>query len=128
MAAHDGFVRVAPVADVVEGVPLGVETPAGDRVCLVNVRGRISALHDSCTHQAFPLSAGDVLPDGTIQCPWHGARFDCRTGAVRSGPARDPLEVYDVRVEGGTVWVKKRDGARGATDARAASTETGHQP
>jgi nitrite reductase/ring-hydroxylating ferredoxin subunit len=57
----------------------------------------------------MPLSAGEVLSDGTIECPWHGARFDCVTGAVRRGPAVDDVKAYAVRVEGDTVLVESRD-------------------
>ena len=39
--------------------------------------GRIGAVTDLCTHQAFPMSEGTLEPDGTIECAWHGARFDC---------------------------------------------------
>ena len=46
--------------------------------------------------------------DGTIECAWHGARFDCRSGAVRRPPAIDPLPVYAVRVEQGRVLVGPR--------------------
>jgi len=37
-----------------------------------------------CPHQGLPLS---VAPDtdGIIQCPWHGYRFDARTGTCISG-------------------------------------------
>ena len=124
MHALDGFESVARVDKVVEGVPLGVETATGLRVCLVNVRGRIHAVHDGCTHQAFPLSAGDVLPDGTIQCPWHGARFDCRTGAVRNGPACEPVAVYEVRIDDGMVWVRAGGEGRGASGECAAVDES----
>jgi nitrite reductase/ring-hydroxylating ferredoxin subunit len=51
------------------------------------------------------MALGDVLPDGTIQCAWHGARFDCATGAVRQGPATDPLPVFEVRLEGNEVLI-----------------------
>jgi 3-phenylpropionate/trans-cinnamate dioxygenase ferredoxin subunit len=51
------------------------------------------------------MNLGDVLPDGTIQCAWHGARFDCQTGAVRQGPAIIPLPVYEVRIDGDQVLV-----------------------
>ena len=38
--------------------------------------------------------------DGTIECAWHGARFDRRTGDVRRHPATDPLAVFEVRGAG----------------------------
>jgi 3-phenylpropionate/trans-cinnamate dioxygenase ferredoxin subunit len=92
------FTRVASLREIPDGALLAVETPSGDRVCLLNLGGEIRAVSDVCPHQGFPLSAGELLPDGTIECVWHGARFDCRTGAVRQGPATDDLPVYEVRV------------------------------
>ena len=100
-----GFAPVARLAEVPEGQPLAVEGPGGVRLCLVRSAGTVRALRDECTHQAFPLSAGEVLADGSIMCPWHGARFDCRTGEPLSGPATDAVPVYDVRVEGEDVYV-----------------------
>ena len=102
----EGYVRVARAPDVTPGVPLAVATPDGAALVLVRVDGAICALADQCTHREFPLSAGEVLPDGTIECPWHGARFDCRTGAVRNGPARDAVAVRETRLVDGDVWVR----------------------
>ena len=122
-AADDGFEPVARASDVRDGAPLGVATRGGARVCLVRTGGAIRALADGCTHQEFPLSAGDVLADGSIQCPWHGARFDTRTGAVLAGPACDAVRVWEVRVEGDVVFV--RDEARGQRDEVEATQSRG---
>lgn len=105
MPSHD----VASLADVPDDGVLGVGLPTGERICLIRWRGVVSAVRDECTHQAMPLSAGEVQPDGTIECAWHGARFDCRTGAVRQGPAEDDVAVYEVRVENGRVIVHTAD-------------------
>ena len=102
------FTRVASLSDLPEDSLLGVETPDGERVCLVNCGGEVSALSDVCTHQAFPLAAGEVCEDGTVECVWHGARFDCRTGAVRRGPAEEAIAVYEVKVESGEIWVRRQ--------------------
>ena len=102
--ARQTFVDVARLDDIPDHGVLGVEA-AGMRVCLVRRGDRVTAMKDECPHQAFPLSAGEVLPDGTLQCTWHGARFDCGSGAVVEGPATDPVPVYAVRVEGGRVLV-----------------------
>ncbi|HEX2781326.1 MAG TPA: Rieske (2Fe-2S) protein [Gemmatimonadaceae bacterium] len=108
MSARDGFARVAALRDLPEGTLLGVVTPAGERVCLLNDRGAVLAVGDECPHQGFALSAGELVGDGTIECVWHGARFDCRSGAVVRGPAEEGLTHYDVRVEGGDVYVGRR--------------------
>lgn len=100
-----GFVRVARVSDVPPGTLLGVTTPSGDRVCLANCGGEIRAVGDECPHQGFALSAGELSATGEIECVWHGARFDCRTGEPTRGPADSPLDRYDVRLENGLVLV-----------------------
>ena len=101
----DGFAPAARLVDLPAGGVLGVVLPDGRRVCLVNVQGTVRALRDECTHQAFPMSAGELRADGTIECAWHGARFDPATGAVRCGPACDALDVYAVRVADGVIEV-----------------------
>jgi nitrite reductase/ring-hydroxylating ferredoxin subunit len=101
----DGFVAVATLGDIPDGEVFAVDAPDGEPVCLVNVGGAIFALHDCCSHQDFPISAGAVMSDGTIECPLHGARFDLRTGRVCLGPAADDIARYTVRVERETILV-----------------------
>jgi 3-phenylpropionate/trans-cinnamate dioxygenase ferredoxin subunit len=100
-----GFVAVARTDEIPEGELIAVDAPDGKPVCLVNLGGEIYALHDRCPHQEFPISAGAVMDDGTIECPLHGARFDVRTGRVCLGPAVDDIERYAVRVEQDTILV-----------------------
>ena len=107
-ATDAGFVRVAGTGELEPGVPYAVEHPRLGRICLGLVEGAVVAFRDECSHREFPLSAGEILDDGTVECPWHGARFDGRTGAVRRGPADDPIATYDVRVEGDAVLVRPR--------------------
>ncbi len=38
-----------------------------------------------CRHQAAKLGRGQVR-DGCLECPWHRARYDVRTGAMVQGP------------------------------------------
>ena len=81
---------------------------SGDAICLVRYNGEICALSDICTHEHFSMSQGDLLEDGTLQCAWHGARYDCRTGEVKQVPATSPLPVFQVRLEGDTILVGPR--------------------
>ena len=96
---------VAAVTDVAEGTLLGTTLADGAPVCVFNHRGTIGAVGNICTHAEFLISDGVLHADGLLECVWHGARFDCRTGAVRRQPAEDPLPVYRVRVEDGRVMV-----------------------
>lgn len=104
----DGFDRVASVHDLPEGALLGVITPRGERVCLLNDSGVVRAVGDECPHQGFALSSGELIGNGAIECVWHGARFDCRSGAVLRGPAEDALALYESRVVGDDVFVGPR--------------------
>ena len=101
----DGFLAVASLGDIPADGLLAVTTPAGERLCLLRCGGEVTAVRDECPHQAFPLSAGELHRDGTLECVWHGARFDCRTGAVKQGPATDPLQRHAVRIDGETILV-----------------------
>ncbi len=44
------------------------------------------AVSRRCRHQLADLSGGSVDADGCLVCPWHGSRYDVRTGAMVSGP------------------------------------------
>lgn len=105
MTAEDVFTDVASIEDLPEGALLGLTLPNGAPVCLFNNRGVIGAMGNLCTHAEFLMSDGVLHSDGTIECVWHGARFDCRTGAVRRRPASEPLPIYPVRMLGDRVLV-----------------------
>ena len=103
-----GFERVASLAELEPGVPMSVESASLGTICVGIVGEEVVAFVDRCTHREFALSAGEILEDGTVECPWHGARFDCRTGAVKRGPADRPIAVFEARVEGDDVLVRAR--------------------
>jgi 3-phenylpropionate/trans-cinnamate dioxygenase ferredoxin subunit len=77
----------------------------GTPICIGNADGQLFAVRDECPHSAFPLSNGTLLAGGRLECGWHGAQFDVRTGAVLEGPADDPLVRYEVRAEDNGVYV-----------------------
>lgn len=104
----DRFEDVAPLAALADGDLLGAVLSDGTPVCLYNDRGSVGAVHDVCTHAEFALSDGLLHGDGTLECVWHGARYDCRSGAVRRGPAIQPLAVFETRVVAGRVLVAPR--------------------
>lgn len=105
MPDPSGFEKVSSIHEIPEEGVLAVTKADGRRVCLIRSRGRVTAVADNCTHQDFEMSLGDVLPDGTIQCAWHGARFDCATGQVTQGPAPRPLPMFSIRIDGDAVLV-----------------------
>ncbi|HEV7838077.1 MAG TPA: Rieske 2Fe-2S domain-containing protein [Gemmatimonadaceae bacterium] len=105
---ESAFEPLASLGELSEGTVLQRIRSTGDAICLVRHDGQISALSDICTHQHFSMSQGDLLPDGTLQCAWHGARYDCSTGQVKQVPATSPLPVFQVRLDGERVLVGPR--------------------
>src|ERR687897_2376145 len=82
------------------------------------------ALEDECSHQGGPLGEGDLVDEGVLRCPWHGARFDVRTGEVLDGPAARRARTYPVTADDGLVTVAVDNAveaaAAAATDSRPA--------
>jgi 3-phenylpropionate/trans-cinnamate dioxygenase ferredoxin subunit len=95
---------VAAAGDVSEDTPLAIKV--GDReVGIYALGGTYYALEDVCPHAYALLSQGFV--DGEeIECPLHGAKFNIRTGKCTKEPADRDLAKYEVRVEGGRLFVR----------------------
>jgi nitrite reductase/ring-hydroxylating ferredoxin subunit len=67
---------------------------------LVNDGETYFLLDGRCTHKPEALLAEGLLFRGAIICPWHGYRYDVRTGRnVHPGGAR-ALGCVPVRIEG----------------------------
>jgi nitrite reductase/ring-hydroxylating ferredoxin subunit len=97
------FVKVARKSELPENDGTYVEVE-GKGIAVFNLGGEIYALDNACTHVGGPLSQGRV-EEGEVECPWHGSRFDIRTGKVRMFPAREDVATYEVRVTGTDVEV-----------------------
>ncbi len=102
----EGFTAVASRDEVPAGtskrVYLGTEA-----VALFNVDGSYYAVSDRCSHGRASLSEGKVVDrnDCVLQCPWHGGRFDLKTGRPLAGPPVVPIATYRVKVNGDSILV-----------------------
>lgn len=65
-------------------LPLTIELE-GRPVNIVKINDRFHAYAAECPHMLAPLSDVPVDQEGCITCPWHGYRFDIRTGDVTNG-------------------------------------------
>src|SRR5688572_21486795 len=90
-----------PLHREVSGIPL----------VLFRSNGRAAALLDRCPHRNAPLSLGRVCDDGTLECAYHGWRFE-GTGRCARVPGLAQSESRErrapacaVREEHGFVWV-----------------------
>ncbi|HJU72958.1 MAG TPA: Rieske 2Fe-2S domain-containing protein [Gemmatimonadaceae bacterium] len=77
----------------------------GRRIVLARTDDGYVAFDDRCTHRGASLADGAMIC-GIVQCPWHGSQFDAKTGAVRAGPAGQPIATYKVDDNGREVLVR----------------------
>ena len=102
--SQSAWVRVATADEVPHDSLLAVSTDRGP-VVLARLEDDIYALEDRCSHQDYPLSAGE-LDDGELECTFHGARFDVCTGRATQLPAVVPVRTFPVEVRDGEVFIR----------------------
>lgn len=83
--------------------------------------GQVGALLDRCPHRNVPLSMGQIAKDGTLECGYHGWRFDrdggcahipslCAEARAKESPSWRAT-AFAVRERNGLLWVYARQGA-----------------
>ena len=97
------FHKVATTSDLDEDEAMQVIVE-GKELALINLGGELFALDDICTHAYASMSDG-YIEGNCIECPLHGAQFDVRTGKAETPPATEDLVSYQVKVEGGDVFI-----------------------
>ena len=98
------YVKVAKTNEIEPGKARLFDVK-GKPIALVNVDGKFFAVDNTCTHRGGPLAEGEISGH-EVTCPWHGARFDVRTGEVAGPPAQKGVARYGVRVTGTDVEVE----------------------
>ncbi|HET6641421.1 MAG TPA: non-heme iron oxygenase ferredoxin subunit [Nitrososphaeraceae archaeon] len=104
---NNDFVKVAETKDIQPSTMKAVDL-ASERVCIVNVEGNYYAIGNVCTHVGGPLDEG-TLEGYEVECPWHGSKFDVRTGEPTKPPARQAVPKYEVKVEDNNILVRKQE-------------------
>ncbi len=97
-SADDGeekWIAVGAAADFPPGRPHLV-TVGNSQVALVGDGDAWFAMDARCPHQGGPLADGSVS-DGALQCPWHGYKFNLKTGkGVGNDDVATTLKVREV--------------------------------
>ena len=98
------FMKVA-TTDELEDQQAKLVEVEGQKIALFRLDGAFYALSDTCTHRGGPLSEGTV-EGAEVTCPFHGAKFDIRTGAVLGPPAQQGVRSYPVRITGADIEIE----------------------
>ncbi|RZI53825.1 MAG: bifunctional 3-phenylpropionate/cinnamic acid dioxygenase ferredoxin subunit [Pseudonocardia sp.] len=105
-AKTENWVRACAENEIEPGDAMKLDvTPP---VAVFNVDGEFFATDDTCTHAVSSLSDGYITKD-VVECAFHFAKFDVRTGRALCLPATQPLRTFGVRLEGGYVYVDVGD-------------------
>lgn len=114
--------RVADAEELAEDGDRILVEVEGQELGVFRIDDECYALPNFCPHQAAPLCQGRVTgrmvvgddgwewryeQDGEIiTCPWHGWKFDIKSGNNIKDD-RYAVPVYDVTVEEGSVYVER---------------------
>ncbi|MGQ4601239.1 Rieske 2Fe-2S domain-containing protein [Nocardia sp. R6R-6] len=103
------WTKAASFDDVADGEMLGVEI-GRVAVCLAKFDDEIHAINDICTHFRTKLSTGEIYPERReVECPLHDSKFSFLDGKPHQIPADVPVEVYEVKVEEGEVYIRSTE-------------------
>ena len=102
----EDFVKVAESNEIPPSSMKAVDVN-GEKVCIINLDGNYYAIGNVCTHMGGPLNKG-TLEGFEVECPWHGSKFDVRTGEPTKPPARQPVSSYEVKLQNNDILVKKQ--------------------
>lgn len=101
------FVKVAKASDIADRCAKCVEI-RGRSIALFNLGGEFFAIDDCCSHEEAPLSEGTIEGD-EVECPWHAARFNIKTGEALGPPAYENVATFRVRVTADDLEVELDD-------------------
>lgn len=75
----------------------------GREIALFRVEGNVYAIDAQCPHRRGPLDEGDREEPHVVTCPWHGWRFDIRTGKSPTHPGQ--VRSYPVTLQGNSILI-----------------------
>jgi 3-phenylpropionate/trans-cinnamate dioxygenase ferredoxin subunit len=118
--SEQSAVRLVAVDDLGASQVIVVEETPHGAIAVGISAGKPFAVSNRCRHLFASLGEGKVTNEGCLQCPWHGARYDVKTGKMVRGPqgAFKPLagvikstagaislKTFPVELRDGAIWL-----------------------
>ena len=100
------FIRAVEASRVKPGTMVTIDL-GGKEVLVANIDGDFYAMGAVCMHEQWDLSEGS-LKGFNVTCAGHGSVWDLRTGKAEFDEPLDEEPLYEVKVEGGFVMLRKR--------------------
>ncbi len=96
------FFKVAKVSEVPEGE---MKIVFKDLVVVANAEGKFYAFGNICPHAGGPIGEG-LLEGCVVECPWHAAQWDVRTGKALTMLATADIPLFEARVVDDDIEIK----------------------
>jgi nitrite reductase/ring-hydroxylating ferredoxin subunit len=96
------YTKVARISQLEPGWVVEVQIK-GRPYALCNVDGKVYCLGGECACTGGPLGFGR-MQDGKLVCPWHGWRYDHRTGVMEYDESIS-IPTYPVKLAGDDIYV-----------------------
>lgn len=94
-------------SDIPEGKMIHVMIDKKKDVLVVNLGGNYYATSNICSHEGARLHEGRLSGNELI-CPWHGAKWDVRSGKLMLFPQKlKSLPSFKVSIENDNVYVEE---------------------
>ena len=134
-----GFEFLCQENDVATGTMKGFEIN-GEKVILFHLNDGFFATQAKCTHLFMPLEKGAIIEDCRIQCKFHRAEFDIKTGQPEKWANFPPgiqalnfirhekaLQTYAIQVSEGKVSIDiSQDASASANNTKQQTSDTKH--
>ena len=98
------WVKACNLQQVTEGQLFGL-TINDKKILLANLKGKIHATDQICTHANADLSTGFLSEEG-VRCPLHLSVFNLEDGKPQNLPAETALKVYNIKIDDNEVYVE----------------------
>ncbi len=93
-AGEEQWIAVMAADALAEG-EVHTATIGETQAAIVRTADGVFALNARCPHQGGPLHEGQAC-DGALQCPWHGYKFDLKTGrGIGNDDRAEPIKVRE---------------------------------
>ena len=98
-------VVVGKTSEVQDGNMMHI-TAGGKEIVVTKLDGNYYAMDNVCTHAGADLHEGE-LSNNELTCPWHGAKWDIKTGNLISFPQKlKPLQSHKISIENDTLYIE----------------------
>ena len=100
--------KVCTIDEIAAGTVKQIKLAGRDPIAIYNLDGEFFAADDVCTHGRAVLSGG-TIENGNIVCPFHGGKFDIRTGTPTGYPCIVAIRTYAISKDGDALIVDLGD-------------------